>query len=187
MADNQTPAGWYPDPSGDATKMRYWDGNNWTDDYQDMQAFGQPGAIAGYAATTPGTETVVNLTKGATAGYAATTPGAAPGAMPGANYPGTSQMPGTPNAYNPYASTGQPVAPVSDKSGFAIAALVLGIVGAALGCFVPIIGVVGGILGVVFGTIGRKSSKQNLATVGLILGIVSIVLGCIFWIIWALI
>ncbi len=25
--------GWYPDPSGDATKLRYYDGTRWTDDY----------------------------------------------------------------------------------------------------------------------------------------------------------
>ena len=30
-------AGWYPDPSGDATKLRYWDGERWTDDYADAQ------------------------------------------------------------------------------------------------------------------------------------------------------
>ena len=26
-------AGWYPDPSGDPTKLRYWNGEQWTDDY----------------------------------------------------------------------------------------------------------------------------------------------------------
>lgn len=26
-------AGWYPDPSGDQTKLRWWDGNQWTDNY----------------------------------------------------------------------------------------------------------------------------------------------------------
>ena len=28
-------AGWYPDPSGDTTKLRWWDGNQWTDNYAD--------------------------------------------------------------------------------------------------------------------------------------------------------
>jgi len=28
---DQIPAGWYPDPSGDVNKIRYWDGFNWTD------------------------------------------------------------------------------------------------------------------------------------------------------------
>lgn len=33
MADQQ--AGWYPDPLGDTTKLRYWNGTQWTDDYMD--------------------------------------------------------------------------------------------------------------------------------------------------------
>jgi hypothetical protein len=34
MADEQIPAGWYPDPAGDTTKIRYWDGRGWTDQTQ---------------------------------------------------------------------------------------------------------------------------------------------------------
>lgn len=26
-------AGWYPDPAGDQTKLRWWDGNQWTENY----------------------------------------------------------------------------------------------------------------------------------------------------------
>jgi hypothetical protein len=26
-------AGWYPDPEGDATRLRYWDGTQWTNEY----------------------------------------------------------------------------------------------------------------------------------------------------------
>lgn len=40
MADLQ--AGWYPDPSGDATKQRYWDGAQWTDNYRDVGQAAQP-------------------------------------------------------------------------------------------------------------------------------------------------
>lgn len=35
MADQQ--AGWYPDPLGDATKLRYWNGAQWTEDYAAAQ------------------------------------------------------------------------------------------------------------------------------------------------------
>lgn len=35
-------AGWYPDPSGDQTKLRWWDGNQWTDNYADAVAPQQP-------------------------------------------------------------------------------------------------------------------------------------------------
>lgn len=31
-------AGWYPDPAGDVTKLRYWDGVKWTDSYMDAPA-----------------------------------------------------------------------------------------------------------------------------------------------------
>ena len=30
-------AGWYPDPSGDASKLRWWNGTEWTEDYTDAQ------------------------------------------------------------------------------------------------------------------------------------------------------
>ena len=26
-------AGWYPDPEGDTSRLRYWDGTQWTDNY----------------------------------------------------------------------------------------------------------------------------------------------------------
>lgn len=32
---SESRAGWYPDPSGDPSKLRYWDGSQWTDDYAD--------------------------------------------------------------------------------------------------------------------------------------------------------
>jgi hypothetical protein len=34
MADEQIPAGWYPDPAGDTSKIRYWDGSAWTNQTQ---------------------------------------------------------------------------------------------------------------------------------------------------------
>lgn len=38
-------AGWYPDPSGDKTKLRWWDGNQWTDNYADAVAPQQPAQV----------------------------------------------------------------------------------------------------------------------------------------------
>jgi len=29
-------AGWYPDPSGDPSRLRYWDGSGWTDYYSNV-------------------------------------------------------------------------------------------------------------------------------------------------------
>ncbi|MCL2807923.1 MAG: DUF2510 domain-containing protein [Coriobacteriia bacterium] len=40
MADQQ--AGWYSDPSGDVSKLRYWDGSQWTNDFTDALSVAQP-------------------------------------------------------------------------------------------------------------------------------------------------
>lgn len=45
-------AGWYADPSGDATKLRYWDGNQWTDQYTDAPRV-EPPAAAQVVASAP--------------------------------------------------------------------------------------------------------------------------------------
>lgn len=37
MAESR--AGWYPDPSGDQTKLRYWDGSQWTNEYTDSPTY----------------------------------------------------------------------------------------------------------------------------------------------------
>lgn len=41
---SESRAGWYPDPSGDQSKLRYWDGNQWTEDYADSPASSQASA-----------------------------------------------------------------------------------------------------------------------------------------------
>lgn len=52
MADYQ--AGWYPDPSGDPSKLRYWDGAQWTGDFADAQpAQPQAGQSAPYSGAQP--------------------------------------------------------------------------------------------------------------------------------------
>lgn len=44
-------AGWYQDPSGDPTKLRWWDGTQWTDNYADAQPVSQPAAQQPYQQT----------------------------------------------------------------------------------------------------------------------------------------
>lgn len=57
MGEYDQQAGWYPDPSGDTTKLRYWNGEQWTDDYTNAPyqapaygspAYTQPGGQAYY-------------------------------------------------------------------------------------------------------------------------------------------
>lgn len=64
-----TQAGWYPDPSGDPAKLRYWNGEKWTDDFADAQpasyqgqgystsGYAQPAASPTYYPPTAGSET----------------------------------------------------------------------------------------------------------------------------------
>lgn len=37
-------AGWYPDPAGNPTKLRYWNGMQWTDDFTDVPQQANQGA-----------------------------------------------------------------------------------------------------------------------------------------------
>ena len=65
-------AGWYPDPEGDTTRLRYWDGTQWTSDYTAAPGAAQAGASAD--TTSAGT----SAPTGANAGTQGATQGAAP-------------------------------------------------------------------------------------------------------------
>ncbi len=135
MANEQIPAGWYPDPAGDVTKIRYWDGQGWTDQTQDAQPVG---AQSNY-----------NVPIAPQPIYAQGQQAPMYGTMPD----------GT-----------------KDRKGFAIAGMVLGIVSIPCGClayfaFLP------GLLGVIFGALGIKSSGKGMAIVGIVLGAIGILFG----------
>lgn len=51
-------AGWYPDPSGDPSKLRFWDGEQWTNAYAESpaQQQGEPAAQTMNATTVIRTE-----------------------------------------------------------------------------------------------------------------------------------
>ncbi len=98
--------------------------------------------------------------------------------------PGAPQYPGgAPHAPQPppYASYPQP----GNRNGLAVAGLVLGLVALAL-CWVPIVGAVLGVLGVVFGAVGLRSagrhagSGRGLALAGTICGAVATVVCVVF-------
>lgn len=70
-----------------------------------------------------------------------------------------------------------------DRQGFAITSLVLGIVSLLL-LFIPLVGWVLGCVsaavGIVFGILGRKSSKRTLSVTGLVLSVIAAALCIIF-------
>ena len=143
MTNGQTPAGWYPDPAGDTSLVRYWDGQAWTAQTQPMVNSEQMGNMG----TPPVTPQAVY----------------APG-----------------QTATPYATE----QPAKDRKGFALAALILGIVAVAISCLnfldIPI-----AILAIIFGILGLKSSKRGMALAGLILGAAGLIIAIVVIIIAA--
>ena len=101
-------AGWYADPAGDASKLRYWDGTKWTDSCMDVAAAtaapqGEPATAQTQAGTaynaayqqpvdTPPTGIPVTPQPDVTAG-------AVPGGIPdGCAQPGAATQPGAPGS-----------------------------------------------------------------------------------------
>ena len=71
--------------------------------------------------------------------------------------------------------------PEKDKKGFSIAALVLGII-AIVCCCVWYISVPCGILAIIFGVVGIKSSKIGMSIAGLITGAIGLVISIVMFI-----
>ena len=167
MTEGQISAGWYPDPAGDTTKIRYWDGKAWTDQTQPMiQANQQAGVSAA-----PEIPQITYPPEQGMPVYMAQPNIAQP-------YPPQPYM-GQPYMGQPY--MGQPYVgqQAKDRKGLAIAGFVLGIASSILFCLVyldtPI-----GILAIIFGCLGLRSSKKGLAIAGIILGAVGIIASIVF-------
>jgi len=154
---SETPAGWYPDPSGDASKIRYWDGAQWTDQYQD-----NPNVVAAPEQTYAVAEQQPYQQQGQPAYQ-----------QPAEQQPYQQQGYQQPAYQQPAYQVQQP--PVKDNAGLAIASLVLGIIGIPASCF-ALLGYILGGLSLTFGIMSRKSSKKGIATAGIILG--GITLAC---------
>lgn len=100
------------------------------------------------------------------------------GAGPGwaAPPPPPEQPSGVPPYVQPGMQHGYPGGP-QPSNGLAIAGLVLGIVGVVL-CWIPFLGVLLGVLAIVFGALGKKKANQGAqgsgqAVAGLVLGIIA--------------
>ena len=72
-------------------------------------------------------------------------------------------------------------APVEEKNTAAVVALVLGIVSLVFDFIFPWIGLIAGVVGIVFAVKGRKiQAKKGMATGGLVCSIIGVCLGGIF-------
>ncbi|MCL2807206.1 MAG: DUF2510 domain-containing protein [Coriobacteriia bacterium] len=201
MADQK--AGWYPDPTGDAAKLRYWDGAQWTNEFADnpgfVQAADQTAQVAGAAVQDAQPATVVEQAADAVEAVAAGIEEAAPVATQFEQQPVTPVQPPVAPVQQPVQplQPAQPHAVVADTSyynttggqpgaypsyappaakqsnGLAIAALICGIVGLC-----PFTFGLPAIAAIILGIIARKNPVQKgLATVGMVLGIVALVIG----------
>ncbi|HJD23574.1 MAG TPA: DUF4190 domain-containing protein [Firmicutes bacterium] len=113
-------------------------------------------------------------------------PGTPAGAHPPAPAePGSPAVPGgvPSSAYPPASAYAPPPIPVAvhNPTGKATLALVMGLC-SALGCWIPVAGVIMGIIGIVSGVIGRKSTARGMATAGLALSVAFFILSVLNWI-----
>ena len=107
-------AGWYPDPSGDPAKLRYWDGTRWTDNFapalqataNPANAAAQQAAAAGGAAAQQAAQPNAAVAAAYGAGSAAEAAGAQP--LASTNYLGADGAiyGGTPTSGPSYGSAG---------------------------------------------------------------------------------
>ncbi|MGL6095156.1 MAG: hypothetical protein ACRC7O_05050 [Fimbriiglobus sp.] len=69
----------------------------------------------------------------------------------------------------------EPRRPAADGSGFAVASLVLGLVGLVLWCCPPV-GVMTGLAGLILGFVGLSSRSRGSATAGMVLSLAGLIL-----------
>lgn len=67
--------------------------------------------------------------------------------------------------------------PSNRTNGMQIASLVLGIIGMITCCCYGVVGLVLGIMGLVFAIIGNKSSRSGVGVAGLVCSIIAVILG----------
>jgi len=149
-------AGWYPDPSGDVSKLRYWDGLKWTDQFTGAPSSTLPVQSAQPAQPVQPVQPAQPMQV------------ARPAMQSPYQAPAGGQAWGTqPSMQAPYQ------APPKQSAGLGVAALICGITGFCL-LLPSIVAVVLGILGM------RKQAGKGLAIAGLVLGIV----GVLWWILF---
>ncbi|MEI7517816.1 MAG: DUF4190 domain-containing protein [Mycobacteriaceae bacterium] len=107
-----------------------------------------------------------------------------PGAYPPGAYPSGAYQGGYPPPPMPYGDYYQ-AAPTAPKNGLGIAALVVAII-ALLGSFTIVGGILGGVIALILGVIGRSRAKSGeannggVALAGIILGVIAIIVSLVF-------
>ncbi|MCL1799116.1 MAG: DUF4190 domain-containing protein [Eggerthellaceae bacterium] len=144
MSDSNPVAGWYADPEPGSTKLRYWDGAQWTDQLTEFPA--AQAAEAAAAGAQPVVEAAVPQAPDAAAQPVSLDP----------NY-------GQPGYMQP-----APAA-VPQKNGKAVASLVCGILGLFL--FGLILGIVAIVLGV---QARKRPDRRGIAMAGIIFGVLAL-------------
>ncbi|HIW73825.1 MAG TPA: DUF4190 domain-containing protein [Firmicutes bacterium] len=90
-----------------------------------------------------------------------------------------------PAAYAAQPGPAYPPAPipvaVHNPTGKATLSLIMGLC-SILGCFVPLAGVITGVIGIPIGLVGRKTTARGMATAGLALSIVFLIVSVLNWI-----
>ena len=179
MLDDQIPTGWYPDPSGDLSLIRYWDGQTWTSYTYAVSATvgfetANPVQPQTWSQAQSQLQSVMQpqpQTQYQPQGQAQYQPQYQPQYQ--SQQPFQSQTQFLPQPEFAYANpTAGPKSSSCDK--FAIAGMVCGIVG--IPTCICYIGFIPGILGLVFGILGLKSSKRGMAIAGIICGATAIAL-----------
>jgi len=145
MSEQQ--AGWYPDPAGDTSKLRYWDGTSWTSNFTDVQASSSTVQPVQPVVTVEPVQATVQPVQAQTVGS-------------GSTY-GYSPTPTNPVYMQP---------PTSTTNGLAVAALICGIAGFCTGGLTSIVAIILGIMA------RKKPAQQGVAIAGLITGIASLIL-----------
>jgi hypothetical protein len=178
-------AGWYEDTEPGSARLRYWDGEQWTQQYMDkpasaapayaadgsQAAYGQADAFGQAAGQQPGAAGLGQPTYGQPAydqqAAGQTAYGQPTYEQPTYGQPSAAPLYGQPGVGMP--SPGQQPAVPQQSNGLAIGSLICGIVG-----FI-IFGLILGIVAISLGIQGRKGqSLRGVATAGIVLGVIDI-------------
>ena len=165
------PAGWYQDPSGDANKVRYWDGVQWTEQLQDRYVQEAPSQPAyGVAPAQPYQPSQPTFGAASAQPYQSVQPtypvvqGQPYQQMPPQYQQGSFQQPAP--AY------GVPQQPAKKGNGKAIASLIIGFAGIPLNILLALLGHVCGIVAIVLAVSARKGGSKGIATFALVIAII---------------